>query len=427
LFDLKFVRENLAQIRETMVNRHVLVDLDTFELLDTNRRKILFKLDKLRTKRNKIGLQRAKAEWFRQDNIFREMKKIGKYIKILKKKIATIQSDLEVLVLTIPNVPHISVPIGSSAKDNFVMLTWGDLVKQEFPMLEHWQIGKDLGIIDFEAAARMTGTRFVVLKGIGARLERALINFMLDIHINEHGYIEVLPPFLVNSRAMTGTGQLPKFSEDLFRLEGTDYWLIPTAEVPLTNLHLDEILEKEQLPLLYTAYTPCFRAEAGSYGKDIRGLIRQHQFNKVELVRIVHPDDSYKHLEILTTNAETILRRLELPYRKVILCTGDQGFCSAKTYDLEVWLPGQECYREISSCSNFQDFQARRIGLRFKNKGQRGTTLVHTLNGSGLAIGRTLVAILENYQQVDGSVIIPEVLRPYLGGLKLISKLDNKK
>jgi seryl-tRNA synthetase len=302
-----------------------------------------------------------------------------------------------------------------------VVATWGEPPVFDFTPANHWDIGESLGIIDFAAAARMTGARFVVLKNAGARLERALISFMLDIHTTEHGYQEILPPFMVNSRAMTGTGQLPKFAEDLFHLEGTDYWLIPTAEVPVTNLHMDETLDGASLPLFYTAYTPCFRAEAGSHGKDVRGLIRQHQFDKVELVRMVRPEDSYDHLEQLTANAEVILQRLGLPYRKIALCTGDIGFSSAKTYDLEVWLPGQERYREISSCSNFEDFQARRIGLRFKDKGQKGTSLVHTLNGSGLAVGRTLVAILENYQQADGSVKIPPALVPYMGGREIIA------
>jgi seryl-tRNA synthetase len=289
-----------------------------------------------------------------------------------------------------------------------------------FEPLNHWDIGEKLDILDFERAARMTGARFAVLKGLGARLERALINFMLDLHTNEHGYTEILPPFMVNSQAMTGTGQLPKFAEDSFKLEKSDYWLIPTAEVPVTNLHMNETLEAEKLPLKYTAYTPCFRSEAGSHGKDVRGLIRQHQFDKVELVRFARPEESFDHLEKLTQNAEEVLKRLELPYRKIILCTGDIGFASAKTYDLEVWLPGQDKYREISSCSNFLDFQARRANIRFKEKGQKGTTLVHTLNGSGLAVGRTLVAILENNQRTDGSVGIPKALVPYMGGVEAI-------
>jgi seryl-tRNA synthetase len=349
------------------------------------------------------------------------MKEVGERVKALEESLAGIQAQLEALVLTIPNLPHHSVPVGADENDNPVVSTWGEPPQFDFEALNHWDIGEALGIIDFEAAARMTGARFVVLKGAGARLERSLTSLMLDIHTTEHGYTEILPPFMVNSRAMTGTGQLPKFAEDLFHLEGTDYWLIPTAEVPVTNLHMDETLAGERLPLLYTAYTPCFRAEAGSHGKDVRGLIRQHQFDKVELVRMVRPEQSWDHLEQLTANAETILQRLELPYRKVALCTGDMGFSSAKTYDLEVWLPGQNRYREISSCSNFEDFQARRIGLRFKDKGAKGTTLVHTLNGSGLAVGRTLVAILENYQQADGSVTIPQALKPYMGGLEKIT------
>jgi len=293
--------------------------------------------------------------------------------------------------------------------------TWGEPGRFDFEPLPHWEVGERLGILDFERAAKIAGARFVVLKGLGSRLERALIQFMLDLHTREHGYLEVLPPFMVNAKAMTGTGQLPKFEEDLFRLAGTDYYLIPTAEVPVTNLHMDEVLAEETLPVKYVSYTPCFRAEAGAYGKDTRGMIRQHQFDKVELVKFAHPDTSYDELEGLTRNAEEVLRRLGLPYRVVTLCTGDLGFSSAKTYDIEVWLPSQGTYREISSCSNFEDFQARRAGIRFRSKGEKGTRLVHTLNGSGLAVGRTLVAILENGQQADGTVLIPEALRPYMG------------
>jgi seryl-tRNA synthetase len=322
--------------------------------------------------------------------------------------------------MVIPNVPHESVAIGEDEKDNPVVRVWGEIPKFDFDPLPHWEIGEALGILDFARASKIAGARFALYRGAGALLERALINFMLDIHTREHGYTEVLPPFMVNSACMTGTGQLPKFKADLFKIEDWDYYLIPTAEVPVTNIHREEIIREEELPINYVSYTPCFRSEAGSYGKDTRGLIRQHQFNKVELVKFSRPENSYEELERLTNDAEDILRRLGLPYRVVSLCTGDLGFSAAKTYDLEVWLPGQDLYREISSCSNFSDFQARRAGIRFKKKGAAGTQLVHTLNGSGLAVGRTLVAILENYQAKDGCIVIPEVLRHYMGGMASI-------
>jgi seryl-tRNA synthetase len=316
--------------------------------------------------------------------------------------------------MVMPNIPHESVPVGKDENDNPVVRTWGEIPERDFEPIPHWETGERLGILDFARAAKIAGARFALYRGLGARLERALITFMLDVHTKEHGYTEVLPPFMVNSAAMTGTGQLPKFKEDLFKIEGWDYYLVPTAEVPVTNIHREEVLAEKDLPIYYVAYTPCFRSEAGSYGKDTRGLIRQHQFNKVEMVKFAKPEDSYEELESLTRNAEEILRRLELPYRVITLCTGDLGFSAAKTYDLEVWLPGQNLYREISSCSNFGDFQARRAEIRFKREGGKGTELVHTLNGSGLAVGRTLVAILENYLQPDGSVAIPEALRPYI-------------
>jgi seryl-tRNA synthetase len=422
LLDLKFVRENLDIVQKAMDARQTEVDLASFGRLDEERRAVLPELEKLRARRNDVSAEVGKIKKAGGDpsGVFAEMKEVGGRIKELEQKLAGVEEQLGALLPTIPNLPHESVPLGKGEEDNPVISAWGDPPEFDFEPLNHWDIGESLDIIDFERAARMTGARFAVLKGLGARLERALINFMLDLQTGEHGYTEVLPPFMVNSQAMTGTGQLPKFAEDLFKLEGTDYWLIPTAEVPVTNLHMQEVLDGAELPLLYTAYTPCFRAEAGSHGKDVRGLIRQHQFDKVELVRFVRPEDSYEHLESLTANAEEVLRRLELPYRKVVLCTGDMGFSSAKTYDLEVWLPGQGRYREISSCSNFEDFQARRAGIRFKDKGQKGTSLVHTLNGSGLAIGRTLVAILENGQQADGSVKLPEALAPYMGGVSEI-------
>jgi seryl-tRNA synthetase len=326
--------------------------------------------------------------------------------------------------MVIPNIPHESVPVGEASEDNPVVRSWGAIPEMDFDALPHWDIGERLGILDFATASKLAGSRFALYRGAGALLERSLISFMLDIHTREHGYTEVLPPFMVNSASMTGTGQLPKFKEDLFKIEGWDLFLIPTAEVPVTNIHRDEVLAEESLPICYVSYTPCFRSEAGSYGKDTRGLIRQHQFNKVELVKFCKPEESYQELEKLTQDAEMILQRLELPYRVVSLCTGDLGFASAKTYDLEVWLPGQKLYREISSCSNFEDFQARRAVIRFKRKGAGGTELVHTLNGSGLAVGRTLVAVLENYQQKDGTVLIPRVLQSYMGGIEVIKPTE---
>jgi seryl-tRNA synthetase len=423
LLDLKFVRENLDTVEEALAARGARVDLDAFRRLDDKRRGILPELEGLRARRNEVSAEvgRVKKAGGDPSEVFEEMRRVGARIKELEAELGSVESGLQELLLTVPNLPHPSVPHGADEADNPVAETWGEPPEFDFQPLNHWDLGESLGILDFERAARMTGSRFTVLTGAGARLERALTSFMLDLHTAEHGYTEVLPPFMVNSRAMTGTGQLPKFAEDLFHLEGTDYWLIPTAEVPVTNLHMQEVLEAERLPLCYTAYTPCFRAEAGSHGKDVRGLIRQHQFDKVELVRFTRPQDSYDHLERLTAHAEEVLRRLELPYRKVVLCTGDLGFSAAKTYDLEVWLPGQSRYREISSCSNFEDFQARRAGIRFKEKGVKGTTLCHTLNGSGLAVGRTLVAILENCQQADGSVRLPRALAPYLAGLERIS------
>jgi seryl-tRNA synthetase len=350
------------------------------------------------------------------------MKGVSAEIKEKEKELPGVIEELDRLLMVIPNIPDSSVPIGKDEKDNPVIRNWGEIRDMNFGPRSHWEIGEALGILDFECAAKIAGSRFALYRGPGARLERALISFMLDIHTREHGYTEILPPFMVNGASMTGTGQLPKFKEDLFKVEGWDLYLIPTAEVPVTNIHRDEVLSEENLPIYYTAYSPCFRSEAGSYGKDTRGLIRQHQFNKVELVKFVRPETSYDELELLTQNAEEVLRRLKLPYRVISLCTGDIGFSAAKTYDLEVWLPGQNLYREISSCSNFTDFQARRAGIRFKKKGANGTELVHTLNGSGLAVGRTLVAILENYQQKDGSVSVPEALIPYMGGVETISR-----
>jgi seryl-tRNA synthetase len=351
---------------------------------------------------------------------------LSQRIKALDDELAEIEKQLQEILLFIPNMPHESVVVGKDEKDNPVVKVWGEKPSFNFEPKPHWDIGEQLGILDFERAAKMTGARFTLYWGAGAELERALINFMLDMHTTKHGYTEVLPPFIVNSSSLIGTGQLPKFKNDLFKLEDWDYYLVPTAEVPVTNIHAGEILEEDELPKYYTAYTPCFRSEAGSYGKDTRGLIRQHQFNKVELVKIVKPEDSYSELESLLANAEAILQALGLHYRVVSLCTGDLGFAASKTYDIEVWLPGQDTYREISSCSNFEDFQARRADIRFRRKGKKKTELVHTLNGSGLAVGRTVVAILENYQQEDGSVVIPEALRPYMKGKDRITPVKEK-
>jgi len=425
MFDLKFVRSNLENVMKTIKNRGYDLDMSQFETLDQERRKKLTVLEELRHGRNRVSNEIAAMKKRGEDasSIINEMKDLSSEIKEKEKELPRLLEKLNQLLMIIPNIPHESVEVGKDERDNPVIRTWGEIRKMDFQALPHWEIGERLGILDFAAAAKIAGARFALYRGPGARLERALINFMLDIHTNEHGYMEVLPPFLVNSAAMTGTGQLPKFKEDLFKIEGWDLYLIPTAEVPVTNIHREEIFSEDQLPQYYVSYTPCFRSEAGSYGKDTRGLIRQHQFNKVELVKFVRPEGSYDELEKLTRNAEEILRRLELPYRVVSLCTGDLGFSSAKTYDLEVWLPGQDLYREISSCSNFCDFQARRADIRFKRKGGSGTEFVHTLNGSGLAVGRTVVAILENYQQSDGNVAIPEALKPYMKGMDNIHPL----
>jgi len=348
------------------------------------------------------------------------MGSVSSRIKELDESLKKTEELLNGLIMTIPNIPHESVVCGTGDEDNLVVRKWGKKPQFDFEPRPHWDIGEDLNILDFAAGAKIAGARFTVYRGAGARLERALINFMLDLHTTEHGYTEIFTPFMVNSESMTGTGQLPKFEEDLFKIAGTDYYLIPTAEVPVTNIHRDEILDEKDLPVYYVAYSACFRAEAGSYGKDTRGLIRQHQFNKVEMVKFTRPEESYDELEKLTANAEEVLKRLGIHFRTVNLCTGDLGFSSAKTYDLEAWLPGQDTYREISSCSDFESFQARRAGIRFRREENSKVEYVHTLNGSGLAIGRTVVAILENYQQKDGSVIVPEVLRPYMNGVDRI-------
>jgi len=422
MLHLKYVRSNFESIKEMIRNRGYNLDISRFETLDRKRRERLTELEELRHRRNSVSEEIAtvKKKGGDTSSVIAEMKQVSSDIKEKEKELPRVIEELNQLLMVIPNMPHESVPLGKDENDNPVIRTWGEIRKMDFEPRPHWEVGEKLGILDFVRAAKIAGSRFALYLGLGAKLERALINFMLDIHTQEHGYTEVLPPFMVNTASMTGTGQLPKFKEDLFKIEGWDFYLIPTAEVPVTNIYREEILSEEDLPIYHVAYTPCFRSEAGSHGKDTRGLTRQHQFNKVELVKFTRPEESYEELEKLTRNAEEILRRLELPYRVISLCTGDLGFSAAKTYDLEVWLPGHDVYREISSCSNFSDFQSRRAGIRFKRKGHSGTELVHTLNGSGLAAGRTLLAILENFQQADGSVAIPYALKPYMGGVDSI-------
>ncbi|WP_374718948.1 serine--tRNA ligase [Parageobacillus toebii] len=423
MLDVKYLRNHFQEVKEKLLKRgEDLTNIDRFEELDKKRRELIAKAEELKNKRNEVSQQIAvlKREKKDADHLIAEMREVGERIKAMDDEIRQVEEELNALLLSIPNVPHESVPVGKSEEDNVEVRKWGEPRSFSFEPKPHWDIAEQLGILDFERAAKVTGSRFVFYKGLGARLERALINFMLDVHIEEFGYQEILPPYLVNRASMTGTGQLPKFEEDAFRIETDDYFLIPTAEVPVTNLHRDEILSAEDLPIYYVAYSACFRAEAGSAGRDTRGLIRQHQFNKVELVKFVKPEDSYDELEKLTNQAERILQLLGLPYRVVCLCTGDLGFSSAKTYDIEVWLPSYGTYREISSCSNFEAFQARRANIRFRREPKAKPEYVHTLNGSGLAIGRTVAAILENYQQEDGTVVIPEVLRPYMGNLEVI-------
>lgn len=418
MLDSRYLREHLEEAERRLQTRGPGISLARFRELDEQRREILKENETLKALRNKVSeeIGRVKDKSQVQDRIA-EMREVSGKIKELDEDLRRLETEFDGILLTIPNIPNASVPEGASEADNREVRKWGEIPRFDFVPKPHWELGEDLGILDFECGAKLTGARFTLYRGAGARLERALINFMLDLHTERHNYLEMLPPFMVNRESMTGTGQLPKFEEDLFHLEGVDYFLIPTAEVPVTNIHRGDILRASDLPLSYTAYTPCFRKEAGSYGKDVRGLIRQHQFNKVELVKFVHPATSYDELEVLLGNAEEVLRRLGLHYRVVELCTGDLGFSAAKTYDIEVWLPGQETYREISSCSNFEDFQARRASIRFKEDERSKPEFVHTLNGSGLAVGRTLLAILENYQQEDGSVVIPEALRQYMGGV----------
>jgi len=422
MYDLRLLREDLDAIRTQLGARASDVAWEDLRKLIQERHGLMTQVEQLRhqLKKGSDEVGRLKREKQAAERAMAEMKTLGDRIKDVEESLRAVEERVTELALRIPNVPHSSVPIGNDLTDNQEVRRWGTPQKFAFAQKSHSEIGEALGILDFERAARMVGARFAVLTGLGAKLERALINYMLDLHTTLHGYEEVVPPFMVNRAAMTGTGQLPKFEEDLFRLRDDEYFLIPTAEVPLTNLHREEILSDGRLPIRYTAYTPCFRREAGSYGKDTRGLIRLHQFNKVELVAFARPEESYEELERLTGAAEAVLQGLGLPYRVVTLCTGDMGFAAAKTYDLEVWLPSQGAFREISSCSNCEAFQARRANIRYRRQNGK-TDLVHTLNGSGLAVGRTLVAILENCQQQDGSVLIPEVLRPYVGGVDRIT------
>jgi len=421
MLDPKILRENPDEIERRLQLRGPGIDLTPYRELDRRRRDLLGEVESLKAERNRVSalIGRTKDKNQVKDEIDR-MKVVGARIKALDEELRTVEGEISDLLLGLPNLPQKDCPVGADETANREVRRWGEPQTFDFTPRPHWELGENLNILSFEQAAKIAGARFAVLRGLGARLERALINFMLDLHTGRHKYVEILPPFMVNREAMTGTGQLPKFSADLFHLEDPDFFLIPTAEVPVTNLHREEILSEADLPIRYTAYTPCFRKEAGAHGKDTRGLIRQHQFNKVELVKFVRPEDSDRELAALLADAEEVLRQLALPYRVVDLCTGDLGFSAARTFDIEVWLPAQETYREISSCSNFEDFQARRANIRFRREEGSRPEFLHTLNGSGLAVGRTLVALLENYQQADGSVVIPDVLRPYMGGLEKI-------
>ena len=421
--DVKLLRSDFDKVKQALERRGAPEELIAdFPALDQRRRELLTETERLKNRRNTVSQEVAKIkrEGGDAEALIVEMREVGDRIKELDEEVRELEAKIEQITLAIPNIPHESVPIGASEEDNVEIRRHGEPPAFGFEPKSHWEIADRLGILDFESAARTTGSRFVFYRGLGARLERALISFMMDLHADRHGYEEVLPPYIVNRDSLIGTGQLPKFEEDLFKLAGTDYYLIPTAEVPVTNLYRETILEAADLPKNFVAYSACFRAEAGAAGRDTRGLIRQHQFNKIELVKYVKPEDSYSELEKLTAEAEYVLQTLGLPYRVIALCTGDMGFASAKTYDIEVWLPSYGTYREISSCSNFEDFQARRANIRFRREPKGKPEFIHTLNGSGLAVGRTVAAILENYQQEDGSVIIPEALRPYMGGLDAI-------
>ncbi|EHR3850271.1 TPA: serine--tRNA ligase [Listeria monocytogenes] len=423
MLDVKLLRNNFDEVKQKLQNRgEDLGEFEKFGELDKRRRTLIVETEALKSQRNEVSQEIAKLKREKQDADAKieEMRVVGDRIKTLDIELREIDEKLDTILMSIPNIPHESTPVGESEDDNVEIRKWGEVREFDFEPKAHWDLGTDLDILDFENAAKVTGSRFVFYKKLGARLERALINFMMDLHSNEHGYEEMLPPYMVNRASMTGTGQLPKFEEDAFLIEAEDYFLIPTAEVPVTNYHREDILKAEDLPRKYTAFSACFRSEAGSAGRDTRGLIRQHQFNKVELVQFVKPEDSYEALEKLTGNAEEVLRRLELPYRVLSMCTADLGFTAAKKYDLEVWIPSYNSYREISSCSNFESFQARRANIRFRREPGSKPEYVHTLNGSGLALGRTVAAILENYQDADGSVRIPKVLQGYMGGIEKI-------
>ena len=424
MLDIKRVRDNYEEVKKILLTRNEdLGNIDEFEELDKKRRELIAKTEVLKAERNKASEQIAVMKRNKEDatEAITRTRELGDEIKGLDAELRDIEEKFEYMMLRLPNIPHESVPVGETEDDNVEVYTWGEKPVFEFEPKPHWDVATETGVVDFERAGKVTGSRFLFYRGLGARLERALMSFMMDLHADEHGYEEMLPPVIINRDSLTGTGQLPKFEEDVFKLEGLDYFMAPTAEVPVTNFYRDEILDGEMLPKGFAAYSTCFRSEAGSAGRDTRGLIRQHQFNKVELVRFVKPEDSYEQLELLTGHAEKVLQLLNLPYRKLLMNTSDLGFTAAKKYDLEVWFPTQDMYREISSCSNFEDFQARRANIRFRREQGAKPEFVHTLNGSGLAVGRTVAAILENYQQADGSVKVPEVLVPYMGGVKVIA------
>lgn len=423
MLDLRMIRQNPEKVREALRKRGEEAPLEELLVLDEKRRSILTDVEKLKAKRNEVSDEVARRKREKEDaqELIAEMQVVSRQIKDFDEELREVDGKIQDYLLRIPNIPHESVHVGTSEDDNMEIRRWGEQTKFDFEPLPHWELGVNLDIIDFERAGKVTGSRFYFLKGAGARLERALMNFMLDLHTTEHGYREIFPPFMVNQASATGTGQLPKFGEDMFKLEGLDYYLIPTAEVPVTNLYRDEILSMEDLPIYHVAYSACFRSEAGSAGRDTRGLVRVHQFNKVELVKFVLPENSYDELEKLTNDAETVLQKLGIPYRVSQMCTADLGFTAAKKYDPEVWMPSYGRYVEISSCSNFEDFQARRANIRFRRDKGAKPEFVHTLNGSGIAVGRCLAAVMENYQQEDGSIVIPEVLRPYMGGQERIT------
>lgn len=424
MLDTKWVREHYDELAEMLASRNNAFPLDRYKELDEERRRVLLEVEKLKERRNagskEVGIRKKAGE--DTEALQNEIRELGEEIKKFDDKANEIESELDELALRIPNRPHASVPKGKDENDNIEMRRWGTPREFDFEPKPHWDLGEALGVMDFDRGVKIAESRFTVLKGAGARLERGLMNFMLDLHTTQHGFTEVAPPALVNSKTMTGTGQLPKFADDLYRCLNDDLWLIPTAEVPLTNLHSGETFKESDLPKYFCAFTPCFRREAGSYGRDMRGMLRQHQFDKVEMVKLSTPEKSYDELEHMTNCAEKVLQLLGIPYRVIVLCTGDTGFGAAKTYDIEVWLPSQNTYREISSCSNCEDFQARRMGIKYKPADGGKARFIHTLNGSGLAIGRTLIALMENYQNADGSITVPEALRPYVGGLERVSR-----